>query len=54
MPAPVRYRSTAASYDEGRADSGTTRARGNRNAPPFSGAAARSIANRPPLSALSQ
>jgi hypothetical protein len=37
MPAPVRYRSTAASYDEGRADSGTTRARGNRNAPPFSG-----------------
>lgn len=35
MPAPVRYRSTAAVYDAGGADRGTTRARGNRNAPPL-------------------
>lgn len=32
MPAPVRYRSTAAVYDEGEADRGTTRARGSRSA----------------------
>lgn len=29
----MRYRSTAAMYDEGGADRGTTRARGNRSAP---------------------
>jgi hypothetical protein len=34
MPAPVRYRSTAAVYDAGGAERGTTRARGNLIAPP--------------------
>lgn len=34
MPAPVRYRSTAAVYDAGGVDRGTTRARGKRVAPP--------------------
>ncbi|GAA3127087.1 hypothetical protein GCM10020254_88130 [Streptomyces goshikiensis] len=34
IPAPVRYRSTAAVYDAGGVDMGTTRARGNRSAPP--------------------
>jgi hypothetical protein len=52
MPAPVRYRSTAAAYDGGGADSGTTRARGTFNAPPPSGTAACSIAIRPLLPAL--
>lgn len=33
MPAPVRYRSTAAVYDEGGVERGTTRARGSRSAP---------------------
>lgn len=37
MPAPVRYRSTAAVYDAGRADRGTTRARGSRSVPPTHG-----------------
>lgn len=44
MPAHVRWRSTAVAYDCGGADSGTTRARGTRNAPPDSGKAPRSIA----------
>ncbi len=35
MPAPVRYRSTAAVYDEDGADRGITRARGSRSAPPL-------------------
>lgn len=35
MPAPVRYRSTAAVYDEGWVDWGATRARGSRSAPPL-------------------
>ncbi|CAM5668185.1 hypothetical protein SATRM34S_07072 [Streptomyces atroolivaceus] len=34
MPAPVRSRSTAAVYVAGGADGSTTRAHGNRNAPP--------------------
>lgn len=34
MPALVRYRSTAAMYDEGGADKGTIRACGSRSAPP--------------------
>ncbi|CAL9654471.1 hypothetical protein SUDANB178_06701 [Streptomyces sp. enrichment culture] len=34
MPAPVRYRSTAAVYDEGGADRGTTLAPGSRKTPP--------------------
>lgn len=34
MPAPVRYRSTAAAYDDGEADRGTTRARGSRSVRP--------------------
>ncbi|MGW1658336.1 hypothetical protein [Streptomyces atratus] len=54
MPAPVRYRSIAAAYVGGGADNGTTRARGNRNAPPFTGTAARAIAARPPPPALPQ
>ncbi|MFI9587735.1 hypothetical protein ACIHCQ_39360 [Streptomyces sp. NPDC052236] len=33
-PAPVRYRSAAAVYDDGGADRGITRARGSRRAPP--------------------
>ncbi|MDQ0710714.1 hypothetical protein QFZ55_000166 [Streptomyces luteogriseus] len=43
MPAPVRYRSTAAVYDEGGADRGTTRARGRRSAPPLLSSVTRSI-----------
>lgn len=35
MPAPVRYRSTAAVYDAGGADRGAARARGTRSAPPL-------------------
>ncbi|MFE6042621.1 hypothetical protein [Streptomyces sp. NPDC056452] len=49
MPAPVRYRSTAAVYDAGGAATGTTRARGTRNAPPLP-----SSVTRPALSALPQ
>ncbi len=49
MPAPVRYRSTAVVYDDG-ADSGTTRARGSRSAPPFPGSVTSSIITSvPPL-----
>lgn len=33
MPAPVRYRPTAAAYVAGGADVGTTRTRGSRNPP---------------------
>ncbi|MFE5029012.1 hypothetical protein ACFRAO_38425 [Streptomyces sp. NPDC056656] len=50
MPAPVRYRSTAAVYDAGGADMGTTRARGNRNAPPLPSSVTGSIVM--PASAL--
>jgi hypothetical protein len=43
MPAPVSYRSTAAVYDAGGADSGTTRARGSLSAPPAPGSVTGSI-----------
>ncbi|AQU70073.1 hypothetical protein BBN63_31740 [Streptomyces niveus] len=43
MPAPMRYRSTAAVYDEGGADRGTTQARGRRSAPPLLGSVTRLI-----------
>ncbi|GGZ17651.1 hypothetical protein GCM10010300_72020 [Streptomyces olivaceoviridis] len=48
MPAPVRYRSTAAVYDDGGADRGTTRACGNRSAPPLPRSAAGSMVTLPP------
>lgn len=48
MPAPVRYRSTAAVYDAGGADSGTTRARGNLSAPPAPSSVTGSIATSAP------
>lgn len=55
MPAPVRYRSTAAVYDDGGADKGTTRARGSRSAPPPPGSVTGSIVTpTPALSALPQ
>ncbi|MER7582065.1 hypothetical protein [Kitasatospora sp. NPDC097691] len=55
MPAPVRYRSTAAVYDAGGADSGTTRARGNRSTPPAPSSVTGSIVTlAPPHSALPQ
>jgi hypothetical protein len=43
MPAPVSYRSTAAVYDVGGADSGTTRARGSLSAPPAPGSVTGSV-----------
>lgn len=48
MPAPVRYLSTAAVYDEGGADRGTTRARGSRSAPPFPSSVTGSIVTPAP------
>ncbi|MGX1025336.1 hypothetical protein RKD37_000232 [Streptomyces ambofaciens] len=48
MPAPVRYRSTAAVYDAGGADRGTTRARGTRNAPPLPSSVTGSIVTPTP------
>lgn len=44
MPAPVRYRSTAAVYDDGGADRGTTRARGSLSSPPAPSSVTGSIA----------
>ncbi len=55
MPAPVRYRSTAAVYDAGGADSGTTRARGNRSSPrPRVRSLGSIVTPAPPHSALPQ
>ena len=48
MPAPVRYRSTAAVYDAGGADRGTTRARGSRRAPPLTDSVTGSIVTAVP------
>lgn len=54
MPAPVRYRSTAAVHEDGGEDSGTTRARGTRNAPPLPSSVTGSIVTPPALPALPQ
>ncbi len=48
MPAPVGYRPTAAVYDDGGADRGTTRARGNRSASPLPSSAIDAIATPVP------
>lgn len=48
MPAPVRYRSTAAAYDDGGADKDATRARGSRSAPPLPNSATGAIAMSAP------
>ncbi|WP_324605387.1 YbhB/YbcL family Raf kinase inhibitor-like protein [Streptomyces sp. NRRL F-2664] len=50
MPAPVRYRSTAAVYVEGGVERGTTRARGSRGAPPSPSSVTGSIASPVPPS----
>jgi len=47
MPVPVKSRSTAAVYDAGGADGGTTRARGNRSVPPLPRPATGSIVTPP-------
>ena len=47
MPAPVRYGSTAAVYDAGGVDRGTTRARGNRSASPLPRSVTGSIVTLP-------
>lgn len=48
MPARVRYRSIAAVHVAGGADRGTTRARGNRSAPPLRSSVTGSIDTLPP------
>jgi hypothetical protein len=53
MPAPVRYRSTAAVYDDGGAVRGTTRARGSPDAPlPPSSVTGSIVTPGPPLRAV--
>jgi hypothetical protein len=48
MPAPVRYRSTAAAYGDGGADRDTTRACGSRSAPPLPNSVTGAIAMSAP------